>query len=334
MSQASTASTDTPFRRRSLLCIPLLALGLGGVVSLMHFGGSISNSFHHLFYIVILAGAYCFGLAGGVSVALAAGVLGSHLFPFIPPAVVPGDHLDCLVRLVAYVLVGGVTGSLATTLYRRLDELNQMTDDSIRAFIRALDAIDGATARHSENVAEYATAIAKQMRLTPAQIDRVRWAALLHDVGKLSVPIDILTKEGPLDEEEWAIVRRHPLESVRIVRDVTRLHGVLAAVRHHHERVDGRGYPDGVQGVQFPLEARIISVADAFDAMTSDRPYRRALSVEEAYAELRSNVGSQFDSRVVAAFIATHSRHLGGGTGPSEGNGTESKRCRGVPIMA
>lgn len=330
----SHASTDTSFRRRSLLHIPLLLLGLGGVVSLMHFGESFSGSFHHLFYIVILAGAYFFGPAGGISVALVAGALSSHLFPFVPAEHLSHLHLDCIVRLFTYLLVGSVTGYLTATLYRRLRELNQMTDDSIRAFIRALDAIDGATARHSEKVAEYATSIAQQLRLAPAQVDRVRWAALLHDVGKLSVPVDILTKAGPLNEDEWAIVRRHPLESVRIVRDVTRLHGVLAAVRHHHERVDGRGYPDGVRGEQFPLEARIISVADAFDAMTSDRPYRRALSVEEAYEELRANVGSQFDAKVVSAFIATHSRRFGNGTGDAGRNGAEGKRAPDFPLMA
>jgi len=167
----------------------------------------------------------------------------------------------------------------------------------------ALDALDGPTARHSENVAVYATAIAHEMRLEPCRIARVRWAALFHDVGKLTIPPEILNKNGPLNDKEWAIVKRHPIESVRIVGTVQRLQALLPAVRHHHERMDGRGYPDGVCGEDFPLEARIISVADAFDAMTSDRPYRAALSRDDAFEELHRHVGTQFDPDVVDAFL-------------------------------
>lgn len=291
--------------------IVLLTLSLGVICALMYVGGDLSTSFQHLFYLTILASASFYGIPGGIIVGVVAGILSSPLLPFISVKSIPQEHIDSLVRFVSFVSVGLVTGMLTGSLRKRLHELNTLTDDSIRAFVRALDAMDGATAKHSEKVAEYATAIAEQMNLAPAQIDRVRWAALLHDVGKLSVPSDVLNKQGPLDDAEWEIIKRHPLESVRIVGNVTQLHSLLPAVRHHHERVDGRGYPDGVQGAQFPLEARIISVADAFDAMTSNRAYRAALSVQDAYDELRRNAGTQFDPKVVTAFVHFHSRKHG-----------------------
>lgn len=278
-----------------------LLLALAVVTGLMHFNAPMS-SFHHLFYIVILAGSFFHGIIGGIGVALIAGLLTSPWSPVTATALPPGE-IDTFVRFIAFLSVGLSTGWLAQALHRRLEELTQLTEDSIRAVIRALDAMDGATARHSEKVAEYATLIARQLNLPPAQVDRIRWAALLHDVGKLSIPPEVLNKNGPLNEKEWAIVKRHPVESVRIVGDVTRLHALLPAVRHHHERMDGRGYPDGVRGSQFPLEARIISVADAFDAMTSNRPYRAALSPDEAFRELRRNEGTQFDPKVVRAFL-------------------------------
>lgn len=296
-------ATRPAFRR-----IPLLALGVVAVGGLMYFGGNVSASFQHLFYLVIVAAASVYGVRGGVIVGMVAAVLSSSLLPVLNAHSPSGDLGDVVVRCISFIGVGLVTGLWTDSSRKRLHELNRLTDDSIRAFVRALDAVDGATALHSEKVAEYSTAIAEQMNLTPIQVNRVRWAALLHDVGKLSIPSAVLNKPGPLTDAEWELIKRHPLESVRIVGNVTQLHSLLPAVRHHHERVDGRGYPDGVRGAQFPLEARIISVADAFDAMTSNRAYRPGLSTSEAYAELRRHAGTQFDPKVVTAFIAVHSQ--------------------------
>jgi diguanylate cyclase (GGDEF)-like protein len=163
--------------------------------------------------------------------------------------------------------------------------------DMIDRRLRTLD--------HSENVANYAAQLGRSFGLSAETIVRLRRAALLHDVGKVAVTSEILGKPGALSDAEYAEIKRHPS-----VGSVILAHAGLATearwVRHHHERIDGRGYPDGLRGEEIPIEARILFVADAFEAMTSDRPYRRGSSVDEAIEELRRSAGTQFDSQVVA----------------------------------
>jgi two-component system, cell cycle response regulator len=131
---------------------------------------------------------------------------------------------------------------------------------------------------------------------------QIRLAAELHDVGKTAIPVAILDKAGPLDAHEWTVMRRHPQIGEQIVLASPLVASAAAVIRSSHERVDGRGYPDGLAGAEIPLAARIIAVCDAFDAMTSDRPYRAAISERAAVGELRAQAGSQFDPRVVDAF--------------------------------
>ena len=159
------------------------------------------------------------------------------------------------------------------------------------------------TGSHSRDVVELSVAVGERLRLTAAQLRNLEFAALLHDVGKIAVPKEIINKPGPLDHEEWAIMRRHTIEGQRMLDSVG---GVLAnvgvIVRASHEQFDGTGYPDGLAGGAIPIEARICSVCDAFSAMTTDRPYREAMPVPLALAELRRCAGTQFDPAVVAAF--------------------------------
>ena len=157
---------------------------------------------------------------------------------------------------------------------------------------------------HSRGVAEHAAAIAQRMRWPEADLGLIRLAATLHDVGKIHVPVDILRKPGPLDVEEFAAIAGHPAAGAEIVARVEGLDVVAGWVRHCHERVDGAGYPDGLAGEHIPLASRILLVADAYDAMTSDRPYRRALVPAAALQELRSHAGSQFDPECVALLEA------------------------------
>ena len=169
-----------------------------------------------------------------------------------------------------------------------------------------LDAhLPGAFA-HSRRVARLAGSTARQLGLSREDVTRVRRAGAFHDVGKVEIPNEIINKPGPLSEEEFAIVKRHPVAGAQIVArwgdpQLARM------VRHHHERFDGSGYPDGLAGEEIPIGARIVAVADTFDAVTSSRPYRPALSRREALALLRREAGSQLDPAVVGAFRRRYS---------------------------
>jgi putative nucleotidyltransferase with HDIG domain len=172
----------------------------------------------------------------------------------------------------------------------------------LKSLSETIDARNSHTRGHSKNVARYALAVARQMKWAPDRRHRLEIAALLHDVGKLGVEAFILAKPASLDEVEMAAIRYHPLLGVRILESVRQLADIIPFIRHHHERFDGNGYPDRLKGEDIPLEARILSVADAYEAITSNRPYRRARSPQEALQEIRKGIGTQFDPRVVEAF--------------------------------
>jgi len=194
-----------------------------------------------------------------------------------------------------------VTGSSPGNEVRNLQD---QFVELLKSLSETIDARDPHTRGHSRRVARIALAVARQMGWPSDRQHRLEIAALLHDVGKLGVEAFILAKPASLDEVEMAAVRYHPLLGVRILESVEQLADIIPFIRHHHERFDGRGYPDGLEGEDIPLEARILSVADAYEAITSNRPYRRARSAREALEEIRKGAGSQFDPRVVAAFEA------------------------------
>ena len=167
----------------------------------------------------------------------------------------------------------------------------------------ALDMRDSGTARHSQTVGRYCELMARELGLTRDQVDRVRVAGVLHDVGKIGVADSILCKPGPLTDEEYEAMKKHPEIGARILGG-SGLDDIRRWVLAHHERPDGRGYPHGLTGDDVPLQARILAVGDAYEAMTSDRVYRRAIGAEAARKELRDNAGTQFDAGVVEAFFA------------------------------
>jgi diguanylate cyclase (GGDEF)-like protein len=173
---------------------------------------------------------------------------------------------------------------------------------TVEALAAAVDAKDPYTRGHSQRVAGYAEAIARAMGLPAGDVARVRLSGQLHDVGKIGVPDAILTKPGALNDAEFAILKQHPAIGERMLAAAPFLQEILPAVRHHHERWDGRGYPDGLKDRMIPRDAAILAVADSFDAMTSSRTYRPALSLPEARRRLREGSGTQFDATVVAAF--------------------------------
>jgi HD-GYP domain-containing protein (c-di-GMP phosphodiesterase class II) len=158
---------------------------------------------------------------------------------------------------------------------------------------------------HLHEVAELALAVGRVLGMNPEELDELARAAELHDVGKIAIPDAILNKPGTLNEAEWAFMRRHTVVGERILLSAPALRPVARLVRSSHERFDGSGYPDGLAGEDIPLGARIVAVCDAYEAMTSDRPYRPRMSAEEAIEELLACSGSQFDPRVVETFLRT-----------------------------
>ncbi|HEV2815035.1 MAG TPA: HD-GYP domain-containing protein, partial [Solirubrobacteraceae bacterium] len=173
----------------------------------------------------------------------------------------------------------------------------------VRSLAAALEARDGYTGEHSDAVHSLSVAVAKRLGLYPREVAEVEAVALLHDVGKIGIPDQILHKPGPLTAEEWVLMREHPVIGERILRPLPGLSDVATAVRHEHERWDGRGYPDGISGEDIPLASRIVLTCDAYNALVSDRPYRKRLSDATAEAELRRCAGTQFDPRVVQALL-------------------------------
>jgi diguanylate cyclase (GGDEF)-like protein/putative nucleotidyltransferase with HDIG domain len=175
--------------------------------------------------------------------------------------------------------------------------------DIVTALTAAIRAKDSVTSSHSERCSSYATKLAQEVGLGEEETSALRLAALLHDIGKLAVPRDVLCKPGPLDDDEWAQMRQHPTTAMHILSGMGSLAAAIPTIIHHHEHFDGTGYPNGLAGDDIPLASRILLVADAYDAMTTDRPYRKAMSTVDAIEELERNSGSQFDPAVVEAFL-------------------------------
>lgn len=226
-----------------------------------------------------------------------------------------------LIQGVRSVGRGNFRGRVVVNTQDELEELgdafNKMTNllqeaevklqryylDTIKSLARALEAKDPYTSGHSERVMRYAVSIAKRLGLSDLDIDLLVEICILHDIGKIGVPERILSKVSPLSEDEWQIIKMHPKIGEDILRHVEFLEQGLTVIRHHHERPDGMGYPDGLTGIEIPILASIVAVADAYDAMTTDRPYRKALTKEEAIKALNDNKDKQFHSKVVDEFV-------------------------------
>jgi putative two-component system response regulator len=187
---------------------------------------------------------------------------------------------------------------------QRADEFTMMAQlmaakDSLRVLANAIEN----KRYHVERVNAYAQAIANELGWDDKHRDALEFGAILHDIGQVRVPEAILLKAGPLTDEEWEKMRKHPVEGARMIEGIPYLAPAIPMVLHHHERWDGKGYPYGLRAEKIPIEARVLSVADTFDAMTSDRTYRKALDIQFAYDEIVNQSGHQFDPNIVAAFL-------------------------------
>ena len=221
-----------------------------------------------------------------------------------------GDDFDTIRAMVRHIGVGIHTHRLLEQLAQRAEENRRLYDelrtiyrDTVRAFAAAIDIKDKYTQGHSERVGRYSEIIAREMGWTEEEVEGIQIAGYLHDIGKLIVDRDIINAPYHIDAKNSSELNRHPSAGYEILAPIRHPYADIPLMaKHHHERIDGRGYPDGLVDQQIPMGAKIVSLADSFDAMTTDRPYRRRRSFEDVVVDLRENSGKQFDGKVVAAF--------------------------------
>lgn len=275
----------------------------------IHVAGGSPTPANHLGYLPVLLAAYLFGARGGIAAGVATGIaLGPfeafmHGHPILPDAA-------NVFRGVMFIVVGLSAGILLDRVRRAVGSWQAATIASIQrqregmvALARGAEGRDPTTGQHIVRCRDLAAALALAAGLDREEADDIGWAAMLHDIGKLHVPDSVLLKPGPLTAEEWEIMRRHSVWGEEIMRGGIGFERARRVARWHHEDFDGRGYPDGLRGAMIPLEARIVRVADAYDAMTHVRPYKAARPPEWALEELERWAGRQFDPELVRVFI-------------------------------
>lgn len=270
----------------------------------IRFTGGLPNAFGHLAYAGVILAAYLYGWRAGVLVGLVAGFL---LGPFAEISGLRNDGQQAwLTRSFAYAGMGLLTGVLfqrarnSTRAWRETAVRVAVRErDGMLALARGAEAKDTDTGDHIKRVQSMSERLALASGVSIEEAAAIGWAGMLHDVGKLHVPDRILLKPGPLTAREWDIMRQHPIWGEEILADGDGFALARRIARWHHENFDGTGYPDGIAGIHIPFEARIVRVADAFDAITHTRPYQKARSVEEALEELDRWAGRQFDPELV-----------------------------------
>lgn len=230
----------------------------------------------------------------------------------------PGEFSENDLELLSAI---GKQAGVAIRRARLLDDLVEGYYSTVRTLVAAVEAKDSYTRGHSERVTAYAMTLGQILGLAEEKLDILRLSSLLHDIGKIAVPESVLNKPGKLTEDEWLVIRRHPEVGATIVRNIKGqdIDIIAAVIRHHHERFDGRGYPDGLTGEDIPLLARVLAVADSYDAMTSRRSYRGSLSKQQVVTELSQGKGTQFDNQAASAMLELVES---GQVAPIEGNDT------------
>ena len=292
----------------------MLATGLGALVY-VSLGGVVSLDVFDFSLIPFAALVFTFFVVNHGSVALAVSISSDvslgEAWDRIGKDAIATDVLSStlailLVFLYAKLQLLGIAILilplfLVRQLYQMNEQLQEELEEKLELMVKAMEARDPYTSGHSRRVSEYALAIARELRLPARDLDGIKRAALLHDVGKIYEEFaPLLRKEGKLTAEEMMMMRTHVTRSAQLVATATRLRGdVEAMIRHHHENFDGSGYPDGLAGEQIPVGARVIMIADTLDAMTTDRPYRNALTLGCAIDELEKYAGRQFDPDLV-----------------------------------
>lgn len=291
--------------------IKLALLAFATVVAFVipRFAGGAPTPLNNFGYGTILLGAYLFGWRGGLIVSLITTVTIGPLPGWL--GLPTSETVDSIMtRGFFFVAVGTVTGFLFDRSRAALDgwrtaaiTIAAREREAMVALARGAEAKDMVTADHISRVQTLTEDLALALAIDPVRASDLGWSAMLHDVGKLHVPDRILQKRGPLSTREWEIMRRHTVWGAEILAQGDGFELARLVARWHHENFDGSGYPDGLRHDAIPLEARIVRVTDAFDAMTNQRAYQRALAIEEALEELDRFAGTQFDPELVRVFI-------------------------------
>jgi hypothetical protein len=278
-----------------------LALVASGIIT--YSTGGTHRAFPHLFYIPVIISAYYFKVPGAITTGMIAGLICGPLMPLNTDTNEMQSVANWLMRTGFFMAVGTVAGTGFQVMGTRLRRQERLQEEAVLGFVRTIDAKSPFTAAHSQRVAAFAAAIGEELGLSASEVRDLYWAGLLHDVGKLWVDDHVLNKRGPLNKVEWESIRQHPVRSADFIGEISEFRKYHDAARHHHERYDGNGYPDGIAGTEIPFAARILAVADAFEAMTAERPYRPPLTFAEALDEIEHHAGTQFDPEVARAFV-------------------------------
>jgi len=297
------ASLVTPWQRAERWWVlPMIAYATGVIAVATVVLDKPGITAFHLFPLLFLAFFYW----GRWSVMIGGYIIWSVVFIAAEILRPGGTNLEqLLVAMPTYIATSAMVGVLAARVRRISRTERRRFKATVEALCAALSARDGYTGEHSAETLELVSSVTDQLDLAPTEVDTIADVALLHDIGKIGIPNEVLHEPGKLNDEQWAIMKEHPVIGERIVARIPGFEAVAKAIRHEHERWDGGGYPDGLKGDEIPLASRIVLVCDAFHAMTSDRPYRAAMPVEDARAELVKNAGTQFDPVIVGALLSS-----------------------------
>lgn len=289
----------------------IILAALVGIIALLHFTTPTEPHYYHKIHIVLrklyflppIVAAAWFGLRSAIITTGAVSVL-FLLHAFLDW---PGNYMEQanqLGELAGFWLAGLIPGWLFDRQRSLLVDLATANEETLIGLVSALDLREHNTRMHSQRVREYTKLISDRLGVDEKMKRVISFGALLHDVGKIAVPDHILLKPGRLTDQEWVEMRKHPEAGYRIVKRIGFLKDAAEIVYAHHEQFDGSGYPRGLKGESIPLGARMFMVADVYDALTSERPYRSSMTYEEAVAEIRSLSGSHFDPVIVDIFMA------------------------------
>jgi HD-GYP domain-containing protein (c-di-GMP phosphodiesterase class II) len=304
--------TDKLFsKRRDSGIILLLEFA---IATFVYFTGGTKYVYLQFMYLPVMLGGLLFGSVGGVIVASIAGLLLGPFMPLEVSANLPQPTLSWIVRTGFFCLIGGSSGVLSSLLRQRMrmienvaQELSVTYGRTLHALVSLIQERDDKTADHSQRVAYNAVVIGRELGVNQDHLETLYWSGILHDLGKIGISEQILNKPGPLTPEERLEMQRHPLIGERVLLNASPDFAPIAkAVRSHHERFDGTGYPDQLQGDTIPLAARVLTVLDVFEALTSKRPYREPMSTREALLFLRENAQTHFDTKIVDIFTSLY----------------------------